>query len=127
MSRKLILTMQNILSKMKGFDCGNTTANNKQMIVELDGERFLISIDKIENPSEHIFEDIEKYLEGNSKEVFCPGCKKKLGVVDEDKMSISYEKGVMLYEANTSLGLVVVPFVCPECNTAHTHAFPVKK
>ena len=59
---RLILALNDILSKMKDFDCGYTTDNKNQMIVDFKGNRYVLSLTEVVNPSEDIFDDIDKYL-----------------------------------------------------------------
>lgn len=59
---ELILALNDSLSRMKGFDCGYTTDNKNQMIVNYKEKRYVLSLKEVENPSEDIFDDIDKYL-----------------------------------------------------------------
>jgi len=49
------------------------------------------------------------------KKVNCPGCNKKLGVIDEKELSITFEKDVEPQQPNVSMGMLVAPFICPAC------------
>lgn len=53
------------------------------------------------------------------KEVICPNCNKKLGEIDEVKCSITFEKGVEPSQPNTSMGMIIIPFTCPNCMKTH--------
>ena len=43
------------------------------------------------------------------REVMCPNCNKKLGEIDEEKCSITFEKGVKPSQPNVAMGMIVVP------------------
>lgn len=50
-----------IFNKMKGYMVGYTTASKSNMIIDVNEERFLITIEKIESPSKEMHEDVKKY------------------------------------------------------------------
>lgn len=59
---ELIMALNDTLSRIKGFDCGYTTDNKNEMIIDYNGKRCVMSLKEVENPSEDIFDDIDKYL-----------------------------------------------------------------
>lgn len=61
-NRELILKIQDNLERLKGFNCGSIPENLREMIVEYEGRRFILSIREIVNPSEDIFDDMDKCL-----------------------------------------------------------------
>lgn len=59
---ELILGLQGILDRIKGFTCGSSSKSRDKMIIDYNNKRYLISIEEIENPNEDIFKDIDLYL-----------------------------------------------------------------
>ena len=55
----------NALNLIKNFEPGITSRSNSQLIVDYEGERYLITATKIKEPHEDMFIDIEKYIEKN--------------------------------------------------------------
>lgn len=53
------------------------------------------------------------------RDVNCPNCNRKLGQIDEENCSIIFEKDVEPSEPNASMGLIVVPYTCPDCEKTH--------
>ncbi len=53
------------------------------------------------------------------KEINCPNCNKKLGIIDEKEMSVTYEDGVTPFRPSCSSGLIVFHFECPDCGKTH--------
>jgi ribosomal protein L34E len=53
------------------------------------------------------------------KEVNCPNCNKKLGEINEEEMTITYENGVEPKQPNATMGMVVIPFTCSNCGKTH--------
>lgn len=60
--RELIVGLQDILERVKGFTCGSSSKDTDHMIINHNNKRYLISIKEIENPNEDMFKDIDKYL-----------------------------------------------------------------
>jgi len=59
------------------------------------------------------------------KEVICPCCKKKLGSIDEKELSITFEEGVEPQQPNVSMGMLIAPFVCPDCGKSCNQAVAI--
>lgn len=59
---KLIRQIHLILNMMKGFSAGYTTGCKDKMLLIYEGDTYVVSFTKIENPSEDPYEDIGKYL-----------------------------------------------------------------
>ena len=60
--RELIHKMHEVLNLVKGFEVGysSKTIKGGKFLIEYCGERFFVKIEKVENPSANIFDDIEK-------------------------------------------------------------------
>lgn len=58
---ELIEKINKILNK-DNISVGYTKSNEKQMIIEDNNKRYIVTIDEIENPQENMFYDINKYL-----------------------------------------------------------------
>ncbi len=63
----LIHKIHEILNLVKGFEVGydSKTAKDGKYLVEYCGERYFVKMEKVENPSANIFDDIDrlKYFE----------------------------------------------------------------
>lgn len=59
---ELIHKIHTILNFVKGFEVGysSKTIKNGRFLIEYCGERFFVKMEKVENPSANIFDDIEK-------------------------------------------------------------------
>lgn len=51
-----------LFKRTKDCNAGYSMENNNKIIVDVEGERFLITIDKIENPAKEMQEDVKKIL-----------------------------------------------------------------
>jgi hypothetical protein len=60
--RNLIHGISNVLNMIKGFDTGHTTRVNDKMIIDYEGQRYIVSFEKIEDKNSDMFKDIEQYL-----------------------------------------------------------------
>jgi hypothetical protein len=60
--RNLIHGISNVLNMIKGFDTGHTTSVNDKMIIDYEGQRYIVSFEKIEDKNSDMFKDIEQYL-----------------------------------------------------------------
>lgn len=60
--RELIYKIHTILNLAKGFEVGYSSKTTKdgKFLIEYCGERFFVKMEKVENPSANIFDDIEK-------------------------------------------------------------------
>lgn len=59
---ELIMKLYQVLSFMKDFTPGYTTAcDNKMLLIHKD-ETYVVTLTKIENPSENPMDDMNKYL-----------------------------------------------------------------
>lgn len=47
---------------MKRFGTGHMSSVDNKMIIDFDGTRYIATFEKVDNKSEDIFHDIEKYL-----------------------------------------------------------------
>jgi len=60
--RKLIYALHEILNKIKGFETGYSGSVDNKMIIDYDGDRYIITIEKIESKSKDILDDIKIFL-----------------------------------------------------------------
>ena len=63
MCRELILGLQGILDRIKGFTCGTYSRSEDKMIIDYQDKRYLISVKEIKEPHNDMIKDIYKYLE----------------------------------------------------------------
>lgn len=58
----LIYKIHEVLNLVKGFEVGysNKTAKDGKYLVEYCGERYFVKMEKVENPSANIFDDIDR-------------------------------------------------------------------
>ena len=59
---QLIMKLYTILNMMKGITPGYTTACKDKMLIVHEGDTYVVSFTKIENPSKDPYDDINKYL-----------------------------------------------------------------
>ena len=59
---ELIHKIHTILNLVKGFEVGYSSKTTKdgKFLIEYCGERFFVKIEKVENPSASIFDDIDR-------------------------------------------------------------------
>ena len=59
---KLIHKIHEVLNLIKGFEVGydSKTAKDGKFLVEYCGERYFVKMEKVENPSANIFDDIDR-------------------------------------------------------------------
>lgn len=57
---EIIHKMHEIFNESKSFKSGYITSNDKEMIVEHNGERYLLSVTKLNKSSEFMLDDIRK-------------------------------------------------------------------
>ena len=60
--RELIHKVHEVLNLVKGFEVGysSKTIKSGKFLIEYCGERYFVKMEKVENPSANIFDDIEK-------------------------------------------------------------------
>jgi hypothetical protein len=58
----LIHKIHEVLNLVKGFEvgCDSKTAKDGKYLVEYCGERYFVKMEKVENPSANIFDDIDR-------------------------------------------------------------------
>ena len=59
---ELIHKIHTVLSLVKGFEVGynSKTAKDGKYLIEYCGERYFVKMEKVENPSANIFDDIDR-------------------------------------------------------------------
>lgn len=57
---EIIHKIHEILKTTKVFKSGYITSNKKEMIIEYEGERYILSLSKMEKPSDVMIEDIKR-------------------------------------------------------------------
>lgn len=59
---ELIHKIHTVLSLVKGFEVGynSKTAKDGKYLIEYCGERYFVRMEKVENPSANIFDDIDR-------------------------------------------------------------------
>ena len=59
---ELIHKMHEVLNLVKGFEVGydSKTAKEGKYLIEYCGERYFAKMEKVENPSANIFDDIDR-------------------------------------------------------------------
>lgn len=59
---KVIIALHEALNMLKGFVAGYSTATFRdgKMVIEHEGVRYFLKIEKIDHPSENISKDIDK-------------------------------------------------------------------
>lgn len=60
-NRKIIHSLSDSLNRIKGFDAGYTTRNNKEMLISFEGKTYKLNIQEVEE-SELTLNLVEKYL-----------------------------------------------------------------
>jgi len=60
------------------------------------------------------------------KSVNCFNCNKKLGEIDENELSATFEKGVEPSEPSVSNWIISLPFTCPNCGLTKTEVMSCK-
>lgn len=58
----LIFRLGNLLQQIKGFNTAYGTNSNGKMLVDYNGERFLLEVKKIGKVDEDFKEDYDKYV-----------------------------------------------------------------
>lgn len=56
------MKLSDVLNMIKDFCCGYTTACKNKMLIDYNGDRYVVTISKVQTPSTDMFEDIDKYL-----------------------------------------------------------------
>lgn len=51
-----------ILNMIKGFEVGYTSNVKDKIIIDYEGERYVVHFEKVENPNKNMYEDIKLYL-----------------------------------------------------------------
>jgi len=51
-----------IFNMIKGFEAGYTSKSDNKLILDYDGDRYILTLEKIDNPSDDMLKDIDKYL-----------------------------------------------------------------
>lgn len=59
---KVIIALHEVLNLLKGFGAGysSETFRDGKMVIEHEGVRYFLKIEKIDHPSENISKDIDK-------------------------------------------------------------------
>lgn len=59
---QVIIVLHNVLNLLKGFNAGYSTATfqDGKMLIEHEGVRYFLRIERVEHPSESIAKDIDK-------------------------------------------------------------------
>lgn len=60
--RKIIIAIERSLNMIKGFEVGYTTRVGNKLMMDCEGGRYLVTLVKIENPSENMADDIDKFI-----------------------------------------------------------------
>ena len=60
--REFIHKMHEVLNLIKGFEVGYSGKDIKdgKLLIDYCGERFFVKVEKVENPSANIFDDIDR-------------------------------------------------------------------
>lgn len=62
MFREVRNKIRDILEQMKGFSVSTSSNDDTKMIIDYNGNRFLVSFHQIVEPDENAFNDIDKYI-----------------------------------------------------------------
>jgi len=60
--RKIIIAVERALNMIKGFEVGYTTRVDNKIMMDYESSRYLVTFTKIENPSEDMADDIDKFI-----------------------------------------------------------------
>lgn len=59
----LIMRLGQILNQMKGFDTAYGTNNHGKMVIDYEGDRYLVKVEKISEANEQLVDDYKKYVQ----------------------------------------------------------------
>ena len=59
--------------------------------------------------------DADQQEDPTIKQVYCPNCNIKLGEINKEDKSVTFEKGVEVIFPNASVDMIIYPFKCPNC------------
>jgi hypothetical protein len=60
--RRVIIAVERVLNMIKGFEVGYTSRVDNKIMMDFEGSRYVVTFRKLENPSESMIDDIDRFL-----------------------------------------------------------------